>query len=105
MFHKIRSPSRLAKVFLVLSAVLAGMYSVVYVMNVSEALGMDPTSYNCTNDGMMMQICADPYGSSIIWSFIDVVSVGWPVLIAWLIAGSMLLDPKDSRNRAKRSSS
>jgi hypothetical protein len=69
----------------------------IYAMNVLSALSMDPTSYNCTSDSMMKQICADPYGSSVIWTIIFVTLLGFPFAIIWQIIGIILLTRRLSR--------
>lgn len=91
MLAKYRSLDRVGKIFAWLSLLLVGILPFTYLMNLIMALGMDPNSYNCLHDSMMSQICRDPYGSSLGWSLIYLVFYGWPLLLAWLLIGALLL--------------
>ncbi len=102
MIHAYKSVSRLGKVFLWLSVILLLAFVIVYVMQVQSALSMDPSSYNCTSDSMVMRICHDPYGSSIGWTMIYLGYMGWPFFIAWLVIGATLLHRRKSRITSKK---
>lgn len=93
------SASRLEKTFLWLSVSLVLAFIIIYAVQVKYALSMDPSSYNCTNDSMMMQICKHPYSSSVTWAFIYLCYFGWPFLVAWLVVSYKLW----SRRRAQLS--
>lgn len=85
------SLGRLPALFILLSVAVVLMFLGFYAFNVMRALDMDPNSYNCTEDGMMMQLCHNPYGASLLWSLLYAVFFGWPLLLAWLITGLALL--------------
>ena len=91
MVHKYKSASRLAKVFIWLSILLLVALILTYMLEVRDALNMDPNSFNCLHDSMMKQICEDPYGSSITWTIIGVIVLGWPLILTWLVVGVILL--------------
>lgn len=91
MINKYRSLDKLHKAFMVVSFVLVLLPILLYVVNVVGALSMDKSSYNCTSDSMMMQICHDPFGSSIAWSILGSVVIGFPVVIVWLLLGVAVL--------------
>ena len=91
MMHKYKSTSRLGKVFIWLSIILILAFSITYILEVRDALSMDPKSFNCLHDSMMKQICEDPYGSSVTWTVIKVFILGSPLILAWFVAGALLL--------------
>lgn len=91
MIHKYKSTSRLGKVFVWLSIALTLAFIITYILEVQGALNMDPNSFNCLHDSMMMQICEDPYGSSVPWTMIKMSILGWPLILAWLAVGVLLL--------------
>lgn len=82
------------KIFVWLSVLIPSLMIGVYLLNVTSALSMDKTSYNCTGDSMMMQICHDPFGSSIAWTVVYALFFGWPLLLAWLSVGLFIFVPK-----------
>jgi hypothetical protein len=91
MFKKYYSLSTRVKVFVWLTVTLIIFIPAVYLLNVAGALQMDPNSYNCTTDSMMKQICQDPWGSSVAWTYIYVAFFGWPLMLAWLSSGIFVL--------------
>lgn len=91
MIHKYKSASRLGKSFIWLSIILLLVAAITYMFEVRDALGMDPNSFNCLHDSMMKQICEDPYGSSVAWTLIGMLTLGLPLVLAWLVVGVLLL--------------
>lgn len=91
MKNKLQSSSKLSKAFTVTSALLILMPIFFYVFNVVGALSMDKSSYNCTSDSMMMQLCHDPLGSSVGWTILYMVIFGLPLFVAWVILGAFIL--------------
>ena len=86
-----------------LSIAVSAVVVAFYVMEVLEALAMDPNSYNCLHDSMMKQICEDPYGSSVGWAMIKFVFIGWPLLIVWAVIGLMLLGRRATKGKSLQS--
>jgi uncharacterized membrane protein YkgB len=91
IFHKFRSYSRLGKVFFCLSIVIVLLILATYIWHVVEALHMDPHSYNCVVDSMMKDICQHPYSSSVSWTIIYLIFMGWPLTFPWIIIGLLLV--------------
>jgi hypothetical protein len=100
MITKYKAASRLGKVFIWLSLGLACAGVALYAMQVSQALNMDPNSYNCVHDSMMKQICADPYGTSVFWAGLQLVFLAWPLLLAWMITGMVLISRRRQRSQS-----
>lgn len=103
MFDKYKSFSRLGKVFVWFSLVLALAIAVVYANYVHEAFNTSPVQ--CANDSMMSDVCDHPYGSSIGWTVIVIVMTGWPLLLAWGAIGIVLMRRRGQKgnppNRSK----
>lgn len=85
------SITKLGKAFLWLSLLLIITFAVIYGLQVKESLEMDPQSFNCIHDSMMKQFCSDPYGASFLWSVLGFLILGSPLLIAWIIIGTLVL--------------
>jgi hypothetical protein len=90
MVKKYRSTSRLGKVFAWLSGLIVVALVVVFAVMLRYTTHMDPHSFNCTSDSMMMQMCHHPISSAIEWSIVMVGIIGSPLLLAWLIVGMRL---------------
>lgn len=99
--QRYRQASTLGKIFVWLSVLIVIVYIVIYIQEVREALAMDPMSYECLHDSMMKQICADPYGSSVTWGIVSLVFYCWPLIMAWLVMGVMLLIRRGQRKKQK----
>ncbi|MEO5691188.1 MAG: hypothetical protein ABIQ64_03310 [Candidatus Saccharimonadales bacterium] len=91
------SLSKLGKFFVLYTALIVIVVGLVYAFFTVSALRMDPSSFECTSDSMMKQICADPFGSSIIWTIMLVLMFGWPILIIWIVT-AVLLRRRHKRN-------
>ncbi len=103
MKQRFKSLNKLSKSFVISSLILGLLYVIVFFKNVFEALAMDKTSYNCTEDSMMMQVCHDPFGSSLSWSVLETIAVGFPLVMIWLILGLIVFVRAriDKRRRLK----
>lgn len=91
MYKKFRALALHQKIFIGLTSLLFVALILLYSANLHSALMMDKDSYNCTQDSMMKIICDDPYGSSVTWTLITLVVIGWPLVAAWLISGLVIL--------------
>ncbi len=89
--HRYDSLSKLGKVFLWLTLFLVVAFGIIYTLEVKESLAMDPLSYNCTGDSMMKQFCDHPYSSSFFWSILGFGIYCGPIIISWLVVGSILV--------------
>lgn len=103
MISKYKSTSRLGKIFIWLSIGIFIAAIALYVNEVIETLAMDPNSYYCMHDSMTKQRCEDPFGTSIGWAILLLVFVGWPVLLAWMVIGAVLLRRRARVQREKNS--
>jgi hypothetical protein len=97
MISKYKSASQLGKVFFWLSVGIIFASIALYIREVAEAMAMDPNSYNCLHDSMMKQVCADPFGTSVVWSILSLVFLGWPILLVWVIIGIVLIARRHKR--------
>lgn len=105
MLHKFKSYSRLGKVFFCLSIANILLILAIYIWNVLQALHMDPHSYNCVIDSMTKDICEHPYSSSVSWTIIYLVFMGWPLTFPWLIVGLILAGRRWVRSHNKHPAS
>lgn len=96
--------SKLSLAFGILTVTLLIAYFVIYVSEVHEALGLDPHSYACTQDSIMQQVCANPYGSTLLWSVFEVGILYWPLVVTWVIIGLVVLIRYIFTGRARHSS-
>jgi hypothetical protein len=98
--------SKLGKIFLWLTIPIIGVFILIYMSQLSQALSMDPNSFNCKYDSMMKQVCQDPYGSSISWTLVLMfMSPVWPIPLAWVVIGIVLLSrfiKRKSSSKANR---
>jgi len=74
-----------------------------YVLTAYGALTMDPNSFNCTQDSMMMEFCQNPFGQSARWAFGTAFQLGWPIFLVWGLfgIGVLLRYLFDSKKHAK----
>ena len=92
--------STLGKTFLWLTIPIVAIFIYLFMDQLNYALSMDPNSFNCKYDSMMKQFCEDPYGSSISWTLILMfMSPAWPILLAWVVIGIVLLNRFVKRKR------
>lgn len=86
-----RAASRLGKAYIWLSVAIVLTVLGVYAWKLQAALTMDPNGFGCLHDSLLKQICHHPYTASIIWTFMIVAALGWPLLLAWMGVGIALL--------------
>jgi len=81
----------LGKFFIWYSVLLFLTLILVYLLNLLPALNMDKTSYACTHDSMMMQLCHKPFIASLGWTVVYIVLFGLPFVLGWIILGATLM--------------
>ena len=105
MMQKLQNARPIVKLFIAMTLILIAAFTFSYINEVSGALNMDPSSYNCTDDSMMRQLCRHPYTASITWAILATAVYCWPIAIAWFITGIILImrwPTKRLENKSKR---
>jgi hypothetical protein len=75
-------------IFIALSLLMTLTFVYFYYHEVRDALAMDPVSYNCREDSMMMQLCKHPYTATIFWGILKLLAQAGLLVLAWI--GSLL---------------
>lgn len=91
MFKAYKSTHTITKVFIWATLLLFVPIFGYYGLTLHGSLTMDPNSFNCTQDSMMMEFCHNPFGQSARWAFGIAFMTLWPAILAWAIFGAGVL--------------
>lgn len=94
--YTFKSMSMLALLFTCITVLLIVVFGIMYVSEVRDSLALRGTA-PCAYDSMVKQSCEHPYSTSFFWSGLLFVFTCWPLIIAWLVTGGMLLLRRSTR--------